>query len=108
MTIIPIPQNTENSLQSLPHGLPQDLMHAVPDAEAVAQRFIASFKPAVEKRVESTVNELLADEFPRLLENPAFVRKIMSAVGPEAIEDQPFVFLAKNPNYTPKVSVPAV
>lgn len=105
MTIIPM---TSESTEVNTHNLPADLMSAVPDAEAVAERFIASFKPAVDIRVESAVKELLAEEFPRLLENPAFVRKLTNAIGPEAIVEQPFVFLAKNPNYAPKPAVQAV
>jgi hypothetical protein len=79
--------------------LPEELTRVITDADGVAERFVRGFIPAMDAKYRAAVEDVLKEDFPHLLEDPAFIQKVCEAMTPEAIIEQPFVFLSKNPAF---------
>lgn len=79
--------------------LPEELTRMLTDANGVAERFVRGFIPAMDAKYKLAVKEVITEEFPQLLDDPAFIKRVLEAMGPEAVVEQPFVFLSKNPDF---------
>ena len=79
--------------------LPEELTRMLSDADGVADRFIRGFVPEMTAKYRTAIEEVLQEDFPALLEDPAFVQRVCDLMTPEAIIEQPFVFLSKNPAF---------
>ena len=79
--------------------LPEELTRMLTDANGVAERFVRGFIPAMDAKYKMAVKEVITEDFPQLLDDPSFMRRVLEKMGPEAVVEQPFVFLSKNPDF---------
>lgn len=70
-----------------------------PQAQEMAQRFVEGFVPMMDAKIEKAVQTVVAEEFPALADDEAFMKRVMARLTPDVVEEQRFVFLAKNPKF---------
>lgn len=65
----------------------------------MGQRFVEGFIPMMDAQISQTVQSVVAEEFPKLAEDDAFIQNVMARLTPDVVTEQRFVFLAMNPKF---------
>lgn len=91
-----------NTTSPTPHSVSraelEDFLNTA-TAQDMAQRFTEGFVPMMDAKIAQTVQSVVAEEFPKLASDDQFIERVMARLTPDVIEEQRFVFLAKNPNF---------
>jgi len=70
-----------------------------PVALEMGQRFVEGFIPMMDAQIMQTVQSVVAEEFPKLADDDAFIQTVISRITPDVVTEQRFVFLAMNPKF---------